>query len=96
MLYRKKLGFPVPIRLWLKDEMYDWAKNIIVTSQTDQYFDKTYFLKLLDDHREGIRDNSRQLWTVLTFMMWHKLYVEADMLMDSVTANHLAEQVEIG
>ncbi|MBP5844591.1 asparagine synthetase B, partial [Lactiplantibacillus plantarum] len=96
VLYRKKLGFPVPIRLWLKDEMYDWAKNIIVTSQTDQYFDKTYFLKLLDDHRAGIRDNSRQLWTVLTFMMWHKLYVEADMLMDSVTANHLAEQVEIG
>lgn len=96
VLHRKKLGFPVPIRLWLKDEMYDWAKNIIVTSQTDQYFDKTYFLKLLDDHRAGIRDNSRQLWTVLTFMMWHKLYVEADMLMDSVTANHLAEQVEIG
>ncbi len=96
VLYRKKLGFPVPIRLWLKDEMYDWAKNIIVTSQTDQYFDKTYFLKLLNDHRAGVRDNSRQLWTVLTFMMWHKLYVEADMLMDSVTANHLAEQVEIG
>ncbi|KLD58494.1 hypothetical protein WP50_25715 [Lactiplantibacillus plantarum] len=66
VLHRKKLGFPVPIRFWLKDEMYDWAKQIINDSQTDQYFNKDYFLKLLDDHKAGVRDNSRKLWTVLT------------------------------
>ena len=76
--------------------MYDWAKAIIVDSQTDQYFDKTYFLNLLDEHRAGGCDNSRQLWTILNFMMWHKLYVEADTLMDSLTANTVAERVEIG
>jgi asparagine synthase (glutamine-hydrolysing) len=84
----------VPIRFWLKDEMYDWAKQIITDSQTDQYFNKDYFLKLLDDHRAGVRDNSRKLWTVLTFMMWHKLYVESDHLMDSPEANAVAEKVE--
>ncbi|MDV7694402.1 asparagine synthase (glutamine-hydrolyzing) [Pediococcus parvulus] len=76
VLHRKKLGFPVPIRFWLKSEMYDWARTIIQDSQTDQYFDKNYFLTLLDDHRDGVADNSRKLWTILTFMMWHKIYVE--------------------
>ncbi|MFC6165812.1 asparagine synthase (glutamine-hydrolyzing) [Lactiplantibacillus dongliensis] len=94
VLHRKKLGFPVPIRFWLKDEMYDWAENIIKSSQTDQYFNKAYFLKLLSDHRDGVRDNSRKLWTVLTFMMWHKIYVEDDILMDSPTANAHASAIE--
>ena len=94
VLHRKKLGFPVPIRFWLKDEMYDWAKQIINDSQTDEYFNKNYFLKLLDDHKAGVRDNSRKLWTVLTFMMWHKIYVESDNLMDSPTANAHASQIE--
>ncbi|VDG20216.1 asparagine synthase (glutamine-hydrolyzing) [Lactiplantibacillus mudanjiangensis] len=95
VLHRKKLGFPVPIRFWLKDEMYDWARQIINESQTDDYFDKGYFLKLLDDHRDGVADNSRKLWTILTFMMWHKIYVESDTLMDSVTANAQAQRVEL-
>jgi len=94
VLHRKKLGFPVPIRFWLKDEMYDWAENIIKDSQTDQYFNKAYFLKLLSDHRDGVRDNSRKLWTVLTFMMWHKIYVEDDILMDSPAANAHASAIE--
>ena len=77
VLNRKKLGFPVPIRFWLKNEMYDWAQQMINDSQTDEYFDKRYFLTLLAEHRRGQKDWSRQLWTILTFMMWHKLYVES-------------------
>jgi len=77
VLNRKKLGFPVPIRFWLKDEMYDWARSIINESQTGQYLNKDYFLKLLEDHRNGVRDNSRKLWAVLTFMTWYRLYVES-------------------
>lgn len=95
VLHRKKLGFPVPLRFWLKDEMYDWAKNIMLDSQTDQYFNKAYFLQLLEDHRNGLRDNSRKIWTVLTFMMWHKIYVESDTLLDSLAANAAANKVEL-
>lgn len=75
VLKRPKLGFPVPIRHWLKDEMYDWARQIIITSPTDQFFRKAYFLKLLANHRRGKADYSRQLWTVLTFMTWYQQYV---------------------
>ncbi|KRG16093.1 asparagine synthase [Virgibacillus soli] len=76
VLDRKKLGFPVPIRHWLKDEMYEWAKEIIRNSDTDYILDKQYVLNLLEDHCQGKMDYSRKIWTVLVFMVWHAVYVE--------------------
>ncbi|MHC0038943.1 asparagine synthase (glutamine-hydrolyzing) [Pseudoneobacillus sp. C159] len=76
VLNRKKLGFPVPIRHWLKAEMNDWAKKIIRDSATDHLINKSFLLKLLDDHCAGKADNSRKIWTVLMFMVWHQVYVE--------------------
>ncbi|AOH54421.1 asparagine synthase (glutamine-hydrolyzing) [Peribacillus muralis] len=73
---RKKLGFPVPIRHWLKDELYDWSVKLIHESQTDYLFNKQQILKLLENHVNGKMDNSRKLWTILTFMIWHQIYVE--------------------
>jgi len=76
VLSRKKLGFPVPIRHWLKHEMYDWAQSIINNSDTNHLFDKSVVLKLLDDHCKDKADNSRKIWTVLIFMIWHQVYIE--------------------
>ncbi|WML59394.1 asparagine synthase (glutamine-hydrolyzing) [Neobacillus sp. PS2-9] len=76
VLNRKKLGFPVPIRHWLKNEMNDWAKKIIRESNTDHLINKAYVLQLLEDHCQGKADNSRKIWTVLMFMVWHQVYVE--------------------
>ena len=76
VLDRKKLGFPVPIRHWLKDEMNEWAKNIIRESNTEHLINKSYVLQLLEDHCQGKADNSRKIWTVLMFMVWHQVYVE--------------------
>lgn len=76
VLDRKKLGFPVPIRHWLKEEMYDWARNIIRESETDHLFNKNYFLSLLDEHCQNKVDNSRKIWTVLIFMIWHQIFIE--------------------
>lgn len=76
ILDRKKLGFPVPMRFWLKDELHDWAQNLIIESQTDKYFEKSVILQLLQDHCDGKADNSRKIWTVLMFMLWHQIYIE--------------------
>ncbi|MFL0365613.1 asparagine synthase (glutamine-hydrolyzing) [Pseudobacillus sp. 179-B 2D1 NHS] len=73
---RKKLGFPVPIRHWLKDEIYDWAVQLINDSHTDHLFNKQAVHALLADHVLGKRDNSRKLWTILIFMINHQIYVE--------------------
>ncbi|AGK55291.1 asparagine synthase (glutamine-hydrolyzing) [Bacillus sp. 1NLA3E] len=76
VLNRKKLGFPVPIRHWLKNEMNDWAKKTIRESNTDHLINKSYLLNLLDDHCQDKADNSRKIWTVLMFMVWHDVYIE--------------------
>ncbi|MBA2873887.1 asparagine synthase (glutamine-hydrolyzing) [Thermaerobacillus caldiproteolyticus] len=76
VLHRKKLGFPVPIRHWLKNEMYDWAKNIIKESATDHLLNKDVLYRLLDEHCSNKADHSRKIWTVLAFMVWHQVYVE--------------------
>ncbi|WP_161784723.1 asparagine synthase-related protein, partial [Halalkalibacter okhensis] len=83
---RAKLGFPVPIRHWLQNELYDWAKNLIMDSQTDYIFKKEEILQLLEQHRKinlhessmfkSKGDYSRPLWTVLTFMLWHQVFIE--------------------
>ena len=73
---RKKLGFPVPISQWLKNELYDWAINLIHESQTEYLFDKFYMMNLLEEHCLNKKDNSRKIWTVLQFMLWHQVFIE--------------------
>lgn len=73
---RKKLGFPVPTRKWLRDELFDWAQEIILASETGYLLDKSYCLKLLIDHATGKRDNARKIWTILVFMVWHQVHME--------------------
>ena len=77
VLHRKKLGFPVPMRHWLAgDELFGWAQDTINQSQTDDIFDRAAVLEMLKEHRDGISDHSRRLWTVLSFMIWHGIFVE--------------------
>lgn len=77
VLHRKKLGFPVPMRHWLAgDELYGWAQDTIRESETSEIFDKPQVLEMLKEHRDGVSDHSRRLWTVLAFMVWHGIFVE--------------------
>ena len=76
VLNRPKLGFPVPTRPWLREEMYDWARDIISSAGTGHLIDTQAALKLLDAHRDGPLDYSRKIWTLLVFMVWHGIFVE--------------------
>jgi asparagine synthase (glutamine-hydrolysing) len=76
VLERPKLGFPVPIRHWLRDLMYDWARDIITESQADELIDLSAVLRLLDAHRDGPHDYSRKIWTLLVFLIWHGIFAE--------------------
>jgi asparagine synthase (glutamine-hydrolysing) len=76
VLNRRKLGFPVPIRHWLRFEMYDWAREVITDSGTDHLLDTPAVLRMLDDHRDGVLDHSRRIWALLVFMLWHGIFVE--------------------
>ncbi|MBU3063991.1 asparagine synthase (glutamine-hydrolyzing) [Nocardia sp. NEAU-G5] len=77
VLHRPKLGFPVPLRHWLRGpELYDWAAAQIAESQTDHLLNKAAVSAMLEAHRTGGVDHSRRLWTVLIFMIWHGIFVE--------------------
>ncbi|MCW2688759.1 MAG: asnB 2 [Mycobacterium sp.] len=77
VLNRPKLGFPVPIRHWLRaGELLEWAYAKVDASQADELIDIAAVRRMLDEHRSGATDHSRRLWTVLIFMLWHAIFVE--------------------
>ena len=72
---KKKLGFPVPIRVWLKEEKYyQYMKGILTGDVAKEYFHTDELVKLLDDHKNGKKDNSRKIWTVYSFLLWYDQY----------------------
>ncbi len=77
VLHRPKLGFPVPIRHWLRaGELLEWAYAMVTTSQAGHLIDLAAVNRMLDEHRTGASDHSRRLWTLLIFMLWHAIFIE--------------------
>lgn len=74
---KDKLGFPVPIRVWLKEEgYYNIVKEAFTSPAAEKYFKTEKLVALLDRHRSGKEDVSRKIWTVYTFLVWYKQYFE--------------------
>lgn len=72
---KKKLGFPVPIRVWLKEDgYYNTVKTAFTGNAAEKYFNTDKLVKLLDDHRAGKGDYSRKIWTVYMFLVWYDVY----------------------
>lgn len=70
---KKKLGFPVPIREWIKEEdIYNKIKDTF--SRSSEFFKVDEIIKLLDEHKEGKKDNSRKIWTIYSFLVWYDEY----------------------
>ena len=72
---RKKMGFPVPIRRWLREEKYySIVKDCITSDYAAEFFDTKLLLTLLDEHYSEKADNGRKIWTVYTFLVWYKRF----------------------
>jgi asparagine synthase (glutamine-hydrolysing) len=81
VLHRAKLGFPVPIRHWLRSgELLEWAQDMIDSSQAGELVDIAGVRRMLDEHRTGASDHSRRLWTVLIFMLWYAIFVDGSVV----------------
>ena len=72
---KDKLGFPVPIRVWLcENEYYERVKAVFTSPTAEKYFNTEKLVELLDTHRSGKEDTSRKIWTVYTFLIWYNQY----------------------
>ncbi|NOX35787.1 MAG: amidotransferase 1, exosortase A system-associated [Deltaproteobacteria bacterium] len=79
ILYRKKMGFGVPILEWLRNELKDYAETLILKSRaTDIFFNRSFLSKAWEQHQKGLRDWSSLLWIVMMFNLWHKKFLEAE------------------
>lgn len=71
---KEKLGFPVPVVNWLRQERYyDEIKAWFTGDIAERFFDTGELVRLLDEHRAGA-DRSRKIWIVYMFLMWYKIY----------------------
>lgn len=74
---KKKLGFPIPIRVWLREEKYyQIVKKMFTSEAAKQYFNTELLVKMLDDHKNGKNsnektDSSRKIWAVYIFLVWY-------------------------
>jgi len=73
---RPKRGFPVPTREWMKKDWLHDVRAALMSPTAEGLINKQYALRLLDEHLAGKKDNSRRLWAILVFQMWHGLYIE--------------------
>lgn len=72
---KKKLGFPVPVRAWLRDEKYAGiVREAFNAPAAAKFFNVTELNRMLDQHLSGKRDNWRQIWCVFIFLVWYDEY----------------------
>ena len=76
VLYEKKRGFPVPLKKWLRDDLYVWANRNISNAKTSTFMNKDYALKLLNEHLQRKHDHSRKLWAIIIFNLWYEIFIE--------------------
>ena len=69
VLYRKKMGFSVPLADWFRGPLKEMLYKGLLSEQMINcgYFDKVQLRKLIDQHVKGVRDNSAPLWSLMMF-----------------------------
>lgn len=69
---KKKLGFPVPLREWIReDDLYNEIKAKFDSSTAKEIFNHKRIIKLLEDHKSGKKDCYKKVWTIYTFLVWY-------------------------
>lgn len=76
---RPKLGFPVPMRVWLKEEKWQQrVRDAFHSKAAMEFFEPDALDDLLSRHASGASDESRKIWAVYSFLVWHAVYFEGE------------------
>jgi asparagine synthase (glutamine-hydrolysing) len=78
VLERPKRGFGVPLRRWFKDQLIDWARDILQDPRTRQrgWTRSREVNALIDQHRNGSRDHAKRIWALVCLELWARAHVD--------------------
>jgi len=71
----KKRGFPVPLAHWMRTELYEEIRGILMSEVAVDFINQEVSLAMLEEHRSG-RDHSRKIWTIMVFVVWLESYLK--------------------
>ncbi|MDD5705237.1 MAG: asparagine synthase (glutamine-hydrolyzing), partial [Kiritimatiellae bacterium] len=77
LIYRPKQGFGFPIGIWLRTDLRDFTRNLLLRDSrfvAEGVFDGAYVRRLVDEHQGGKADHNFRLWILLNLEIWHRLY----------------------
>ena len=76
ILSAPKRGFGVPLKYWLRDELNNFARDLLLSPsrQSDRLLDRSAVATLLDNHDRGGRDLSDRIWSLLVFEQWCRCF----------------------
>jgi len=88
VLYRRKMGFSMPIKHWFRHELHGYVREMLLDSRAlgRGYFRRDVVERLIDDHHSGRRNNSSRLWALLMLEHWHQAILEAGPVRTVVSA----------
>lgn len=78
ILYRRKMGFGVPLSKWFRGPLKMFLKEVLLDNKARQrgYFKIREIERLVQEHQSCLRDHGYKLWALLMFELWHKVYVD--------------------
>ena len=78
LLYRKKMGFSVPLDEWFRNELKELTEITIFKSDKGlfDYFEKQEVHKLWHQHQKGSHHHGIILWSMLMFQLWYERYIK--------------------
>ena len=75
---RKKSGFGIPVKEWLKDELYEWMNDTLSQNNLSKhhFFNYDIVKSMIEDHKNNKYDHHLKLWTLLMFQEWYEKYIK--------------------
>jgi asparagine synthase (glutamine-hydrolysing) len=76
---KKKLGFPVPVRAWMREDyVYNIMKKEFESDIANEFFNSKVLLKMIEEHKNNKKDNYRKLWNIFAFLKWYNVFFKEE------------------
>lgn len=78
IINRKKSGFGVPVGSWFRNELKDYAYNILLSQISSKrgYFNPAIIRMMLDEHTSGKIDHGQRIWSLINLELWHQMFID--------------------